>query len=99
RTGEDGAEEAVLVEQNIFVEGHVRDPDSTFFAERAVVAPDGHFVDRVDSTVEGTVAIVVAHRVGGGNVGNPSRFEKWDEPCLVLTGDSDGSGDGDSQGT
>lgn len=95
---EDGGEEAVLVEEDVFVEGHVGDADGAFIAEGGIVAEDGDFVDGIAVSGEGAVAVVVAHGVGAGEVGDPAGFEEGNEPGLVLAGDGDGSGEGEGQG-
>lgn len=95
---EDGGKEAVLVEEDVLVEGHVGDADGAFVAEGGVVAEDGDFVDGVGVAGEGAMAVVVAHGVGAGEVGDPAGFEEGDEPGLVLTGDGDGSGEGEGEG-
>ncbi len=65
--GEDGAEEAVLIEEDVFIEGHVGDADGAFVAEGGVVAVDGDFVDGVVGMgVEAAMAVVIADGVGGG---------------------------------
>ena len=73
---EDGGEEAVLVEEDFLVEGHVSDADGSFVAEGGVVAEDGDFVDGIAVTGEGAMAVVVAHGVGAGEVGDPAGFEE-----------------------
>ena len=98
RAGENGGEEAVLVEQDVFVEGHVGDADGALVAQRGVVAVDGDFVDGAGLVgVEAAVAVVVADGVGGAEVGDPAGFEQRDQPGLMLAGDRDGPGDGQGE--
>ena len=93
-----GAEEAVLIEQHAFVERHVGDADGAFVAQRAIVAEDGHLVDRPRPIgIQAAVAVVVANRVGGAEVGDPTGFEQRDQPGLVLAGDRNGAGNRQGQ--
>ena len=86
-------EEAVLVQQDAFVEGHVGDADGAFVAQRGVVAEDGNFVDGAGLVgVQAAVAVVVADGVGGAQVRHPAGFEQRDQPGLVLAGDRDRAG-------
>ena len=95
---QDGAEEAVLVEQHAFVEGHVGDADGAFVAQRGVVAVDGDFVDGAGFVgVQAAMAVVIADGVGGAQIGHPAGFEQRDQPRLVLAGNGDRPRDGQRQ--
>ena len=99
RAGEHGGEEAVLVEQDAFVEGHVGDADGALVAQGGVVAVDGDFVDGSGLVgVEAAMAIVIADGVGGAEVGDPTGFEQGNQPGLMLAGYGDGPGDGQGEG-
>ena len=91
---EHGGEEAVLVQQHAFVEGHVGDADGSLVAQRGVVAVDGDFVDGTRLVgVEAAMTVVIADGVGGAEVGHPAGFEQRNQPGLMLAGDGDGAGD------
>ena len=94
---QNGGKEFVLIEQHVFVERHVGDANGVFIAQRAVVAPDGNFEHGVAMRVEAAVAVVVADRIGGGEISDPARFEQRDQPGLMLAADRDRSGDGERQ--
>ncbi len=99
RAGENGGEEAVLVQQDAFVEGHIGDADGALVAQGGVVAVDGDFVDGAGFVgVEAAMAVVVADGVGGAEVGDPAGFEQRDQPGMMLAGDGDGPGDGQGEG-
>ena len=99
-TGEDGADEAVLIEQHAFVEGHVGDPDGAFGAQRGVVGEDRDLVDGAGFVgVQAAVAVVVADGVGGAQVRHPAGFEQRDQPRVMLARNGDGAGDGERQRT
>ena len=82
-----GGQEAVLVQQHVFVEGHVGDADGALVAQRAVVAPDGDLEDGpVAMRVERAVAVVIAHGVGGREIRHPAGFKQRNQPGLMLAG-------------
>ena len=85
-TRQHGREEAVLIEQNAFVERHVGDPDGALVTERAVVGEDRNFVNRAGFVgVQTAMAVVVADRIGGAEVSHPARFEERNQPGLMLS--------------
>ena len=91
-------QEAVLIEQHAFVEGHVGDADGAFVAQRGIVAVDGDFVNGIDVVrVQAAMAVVIADRVGGAEVGHPAGFEQRDQPGLVLAGNRDRAGNRQGQ--
>ena len=96
--GENGGEEAVLVQQDAFVEGHVGDADGSLVAQGGVVAVDGDFVDGAGLVgVEAAMTVVIADRVGSAEVGHPAGFEQRDQPGVLLAGYRDRSGDGQGE--
>ena len=64
-TRERGGEEAVLIKQNVFIERHVGDANGALIAQCAVVAPDGHFENRIAMGIQAAMAVVIADGVGG----------------------------------
>lgn len=92
-------QKAVLVEEDLLVEGHVGDADGALVAKRAVVAEDGDLEDGIAVRKQSAVSVVVTNSVGGGQVGDPAGFQKGQEPSLVLTGNGDGTGNGEGEGT
>ena len=99
-TPEHGTDEAVLVEQHAFVEGHVGDPNGAFLAQSGVVARDRDFVHGTRLVgVQAAVAVVVADRIGRAQVRDPAGFEQRKEPCLVLPGNRHRTRDGQRERT
>ena len=93
-----GGEEFVLIEQHVLVERHVGDANGVLVAQRAVVAPDGNFEHRtVAMRVQAAMAVVIADRIGGGEIGDPAGFEQRDQPGLMLAADGDRTGDGERE--
>jgi hypothetical protein len=85
--------EAVLVQQHAFVEGHVGDADGALVAQCAIVGKDGDLMNGAGFIgVQAAVAVVIADRVGGAEIRDPTGFEQRDEPGLMLSRDRDGSG-------
>ena len=98
RHGQDSREEAVLVQQDVFVKGHVGNTNGLLVAQGTIVAENRHFVHRpMLVSVETAVAVVIADGVGGAQIGHPAGFEQWDQPRLVLSGDRHRTGDGQSE--
>ena len=96
--GQHGAEEAILIQQDAFVEGHVGDADGALVAQGGVVAEDGDLVNGAGLVgVQAAMAVVIADGVGSAEVGHPAGFEQRDEPRMVLSGNRDGAGDGQRQ--
>ena len=91
RAGQDGGEEAVLIHEDILVEGHVGDPDGLLIAQRAVVAEDRHLVDRI--FMDTAMPVVIADCVGRAQVRDPAGLEQRDQPHVVLAGDRHRSGE------
>ena len=77
-------QELVLIEQHVLVERHVGDANGVLVAQRAVVAPDGDFEHRIAMGVEAAMAVVIADRIGGRQIRDPSGFEQRDQPGLML---------------
>ena len=42
--------------------------------------------------VQAAVAVVIAHRVGGAEIGDPAGFEQRNQPRLMLAGNRDRTG-------
>jgi hypothetical protein len=93
-----GGQEAVLLEEDVLVEGHVGDADRLLVAERAVISEDRDLVHRIAVSVQAAMAIVITDGVGGREIGHPTCLQQWIEPGLVLSGNSDRASDGQSQG-
>ena len=86
-------EKAVLIHEHVFVERHVGYADGFLIAQGAIVAKDRHLVNWIFVRIQAAMPVVIANRIGGAEVGDPSGFEQWNQPGLVLAGDGHRPGD------